>query len=690
MGYPQQPGQTEPVDTVEQGSGSPSPDDATMTHPPVNQNGGGPPDGGRAASTLKVRKRTKTGCLSESPPPSPSPVLKAGRPRCGADPEAACRRRRIKCGEERPTCKNCTKSKRECEGYIPRVVFKDAFRPEMGALQDHHYYGQHGYHGSGAAYGAVTSVSADGVPLATIAPRPSAYDPYAGATQNKPTGGPFPYPNDLGRTGHDPRSQYHKVPGEYDTSRQARVPLTGQYPPFPVPGDHEDRKRDPTTFPVHAASTTQARSYSLKANQQSPTDDWPQSASAASMQFPTPLTNTSTDGTFPLPTWPTPDGNAAPAPVPQYNEAGYIVSPTLTDDFLTRQVHDSNYSYGIPTQSSQWKSEPADDWFDVDSDEENANMNQHYGEPNATNLGLMIKMSAQQNNPSIRSITNFLNGPNMLATYTPIYSASPLMDPQTARVFCHFIAATGPTLNVFERHPSNPSVIFSGHPPPESLRSLWSYTMPMLALTHRGLLHAMLALSSLHIAKIQGTSPTPSLKHYHYALRRVAKALGRHEKRRHVATLAATLLLGFYEVTTAEHNKWNSHLSGARELIMEIDYVSPARRIEFQRERHQEVQAKAREYDPTGLAGVIPNQSPSLLTSKPPQRLDADLIGTISGWTIRYDRWGPQSSHTQRSTPIDQPIRQSEIEEFDINADLFWWYAKQDVYQSILSGNRLL
>lgn len=37
----------------------------------------------------------------------------------------ACRRRRIKCGEERPICANCVKSKRTCEGYNQRVVFKD-------------------------------------------------------------------------------------------------------------------------------------------------------------------------------------------------------------------------------------------------------------------------------------------------------------------------------------------------------------------------------------------------------------------------------------------------------------------------------------------------------------------------------------------------------------------------------------
>jgi hypothetical protein len=45
------------------------------------------------------RKRTKSGCLT-------------------------CRKRRIKCSEERPVCKNCIKSKRHCEGYSQRVVFR--------------------------------------------------------------------------------------------------------------------------------------------------------------------------------------------------------------------------------------------------------------------------------------------------------------------------------------------------------------------------------------------------------------------------------------------------------------------------------------------------------------------------------------------------------------------------------------
>ena len=65
-------------------------------------------NGSGSTATTKMRKRTKTGCLT-------------------------CRKRRIKCGEERPTCANCIKSKRQCEGYNQRVVFK----PPIGDWPNH-------------------------------------------------------------------------------------------------------------------------------------------------------------------------------------------------------------------------------------------------------------------------------------------------------------------------------------------------------------------------------------------------------------------------------------------------------------------------------------------------------------------------------------------------------------------------
>src|SRR3954447_26511994 len=83
----------------------------TSTNPPASSGPGdeSPTTGsGPGATNPKMRKRTKTGCLT-------------------------CRKRRIKCGEERPTCANCIKSKRQCEGYNQRVVFK----PPIGDWPNH-------------------------------------------------------------------------------------------------------------------------------------------------------------------------------------------------------------------------------------------------------------------------------------------------------------------------------------------------------------------------------------------------------------------------------------------------------------------------------------------------------------------------------------------------------------------------
>jgi tetratricopeptide (TPR) repeat protein len=58
------------------------------------------PDNSTVISTNpKLRKRIKNGCFT-------------------------CRKLRIECSEERPTCGNCRKSKRQCEGYSQRVISK--------------------------------------------------------------------------------------------------------------------------------------------------------------------------------------------------------------------------------------------------------------------------------------------------------------------------------------------------------------------------------------------------------------------------------------------------------------------------------------------------------------------------------------------------------------------------------------
>src|SRR5438046_2366963 len=96
--------------------------------------------------------------------------------------------------------------------------------------------------------------------------------------------------------------------------------------------------------------------------------------------------------------------------------------------------------------------------------------------------------------------------------------------------------------------------------------------MPTVALGNSALLHAMLALGSLHMAKLQNGPITAPLKHYHLALRRVGKAVSLPTRRGQLATLAATMLLGFFEIMNADHNKWIGHVLGTKLLLQGVDF----------------------------------------------------------------------------------------------------------------------
>ena len=144
----------------------------------------------------------------------------------------------------------------------------------------------------------------------------------------------------------------------------------------------------------------------------------------------------------------------------------------------------------------------------------------------------------------------------ILTHYKAEEVASPLRNPATARVFAHFISVTGPSLSIYERHPVNTSVLFTEGEIPFSQQGLWTFTMPMAALHHQGLLHAMLALASLHIARLQGASLHPSMQHYAWSLKRIHSCVSNARKRYKLTTIAATMLLGFYEIMTADHLKW--------------------------------------------------------------------------------------------------------------------------------------
>ncbi|KAL8795331.1 MAG: hypothetical protein Q9195_002201 [Heterodermia aff. obscurata] len=713
--------------------------------------------------TMKARKRTKTGCLT-------------------------CRKRRIKCGEERPTCSNCVKSKRNCEGYIPRVIFKDplgAYRPVAGNTQSsgaHFQSLSNQAEGNGSVLRAHSGISSQAA-LPPIAPRPSPPTPQIGTMQASPTvpqgstaeqyslfgysfdgqtyGQAFseceipssmpldrqPQRNSFGSDLVSPKTEsmskscfgsmpqpklQHRTTGESDSGIDMTVTgysshsSTSSSGPPTVPLNLQIQDISPTSldqqprrsldhpmealFP-HYVGQILPEQYSNPEQIYYPENQWPSHASNIDRQPFAPVDchlppDTLNTASYPEMTVPgqgyqgrkilletVVESDNSPDLLSSGNQTlGPINNPAPIPQVPSTASTSGRYTQPVDIRNDHNIDDPDDDLWDVTSDEEMEAVNSQFSQTQPHDFGMMIAVSAKQHGKSFRSLTNFLNEPNVLATYRPTYAASPLRDPQTALVFCHFITATAPTISASERHTINSASMFSGRPVPKSHQGLWTYTMPMLALHHQGLLHAMLALASLHIAKLQKTSSTPSLKHYHYALRKVAKSLGNPTKRNDVATLAATLLLGFYEVTTAEHNKWNSHLAGAKQLIVQTDFVNTANRIKAHKaqlamsQSQQFFNSSVNEY---GQPYMQQHQYYDFSESN--DGLDENLISTFMGWRTSYNQYGQIIEDNKEAIPPStKPVTQSEIDKFEAQCDLFWWYAKQDMYQSIISGNRLL
>lgn len=300
-------------------------------------------------------------------------------------------------------------------------------------------------------------------------------------------------------------------------------------------------------------------------------------------------------------------------------------------------------------------------------------------------LNSMLVKFASSNERRSRTFTTFLDRPSILATYRPSISASPLNDEKVARIFCHFISVTGPCLSIFERQASQSSMTFSNSPIPAPQKTLWTYTLPSVALHHPALLHAMLAMSALHIANLQETPEDPAIKHYTYAVRRIGKLLGLPRRRHEAATLAANLLIGFYEVMASDHSRWNVHLAGAKVLVSEIDFATMTHTIRGMRSRaRQNVAGRpAMSYEEWLHIVGIPE---SLLDDKD-WKIDQVLISRLTGYHVEYDRQYQPNFPPQGHVP---DLTAKEIDDYKIKSDLYWWYCKQDVFQSMVSGDALL
>ncbi|KAJ5124007.1 uncharacterized protein N7515_007832 [Penicillium bovifimosum] len=599
------------------------------------------------------KKRTKTGCLT-------------------------CRKRRIKCGEEKPICTNCVKSKRVCEGYAQRVVFKNpigifgSFHNgpghdlQMPMEQQHMRVPMYNDYSSHVLPQQAAAASQH--PM--LAPRPIdpatvGYQPFSSQFSSSKHAQPVNVP-----PFHYPAASSQPPPHIWQPMAQAEStsipPNTTNYSQTQQPVQYQTRT------PPRPQANAQTRPQVTSPMGQTAEE---YASNLSSLSSDSSLNPMSMSMTRPLDINPVP---RVAQPLPMI----YHYQPPPRQLPQQSRSHEEFIPHRLPHQSQVvYMEDESEDYYDVDSDDEMGGQSQVEG----FNQLSLIMTSANRDERQLRSFTTYLNEPNVLASYRPTLGSSPLNNPKTARIFAHFIHSTGPSLSIFERHPTDSSIVL-GEPVPAAQQGLWVYTLALKALEHPALLQAILAVSSLHIAYLQGVPTTVSLKHYHYALKRVSTAVGLPLRRKQVGTLAATLLLGYYEVISADHSKWNNHVAGSGHLIREIDFARTTRDLRAYRRRTNEKRQQS-DWSNTwwGIPDSVSEDDPF---AEKEGTVDKDLIGAIMGSAVNYDHFG--GIDEESTTPPKRHFTRKDIEVFRIQCDLYWWYAKQDALQSFIGGNNLL
>ncbi|KAI1075044.1 hypothetical protein F5B20DRAFT_398442 [Whalleya microplaca] len=554
-------------------------------------------DENSAPKKTTVRKRTKTGCLT-------------------------CRKRRIKCDEGRPTCNNCLKSKRQCEGYNQRVIFKDP----LGAF-------------AGAPYG----------PIHYPAPSPQALvrEQQLSAAQQKSSS------HALQIIAPKPPVGYHQISGT-----QFSHVFPDQAGPASSSASFDPNIYGPQSAPPRYTFFPPTTIDAFSQHQ------WRQETPVDISQFP------------PVSPGELVQNNSAIGPrrpsEPQLGKGKAYAEPGLPVQAPSSNLEE--WEYPIPEEDESM----------VESDDDFMS-----AEQTAFDLNELVSVAPQRPGQAYGPFgthTRTFSAADNLTTYEPSPVNSPLNDKQVASVFWHFVNVTGPSMSLYERHPFDPSPIFQGLSIPRARQHIWTYTCPILSFSHPALLQAILAIASLQIAKLQAVPPTASHKHYHLALKRIARNASRPLRRAQPANLAATLVLSFYEVWNSDHDKWSRHLLGARLIIKEIPFAEMTRSMMGLKLRERLRELHQSQMDGYGLFTSYEEPKP---LHKDWDLIDVPLLSVITGRDVSYDDLGmvPEEQSSHRTSK--QKFTEKDMETYEHLSDLFWWYCKMDVYQSILGGTRL-
>lgn len=216
-------------------------------------------------------------------------------------------------------------------------------------------------------------------------------------------------------------------------------------------------------------------------------------------------------------------------------------------------------------------------------------------------------------------------------------------------------------------------------------------TLPVEAIRYPDLLHAMLAIASLQLANLQGIPSTAAMKHYHLATRRLAKQIKKSTARTHPTTVATWLLLAHFGMVNSDLVNWRGHLSSLAMIFNDIPFDEMTRAIlPVQHRRRVEREQQMAQLSKPFMKYPDPSQSIISTSSITPSHqlgdLDVNLLKRLTGLPPSPNGYGrdigdPAGQLNEASHTTDR-----DIEKYEQLRDLYWWYKKMDVYQSLAGG----
>lgn len=340
----------------------------------------------------------------------------------------ACRKRRIKCDEGKPICNNCIKSKRQCEGYNQRVVFKSP----LGAIP--------------------------GGPFGPLPPYHHHPDPTEAALVN---------------------AQLSAAQGKASSSSQGPLPIIAPKPPssdYGVP-QYQYLGAYPGLHRVNSASLglgIHHPHYMMGA--MSPECYYAQS----SLGMTTSPTQMSQPDLFDFqipPQQPTPNFT-----LPDRRHTAHasferpVVSPTMV--FTPPSSLPQSAEFELSETGEAWVLDEDSDA--LESDDEDFLIHETNGSSSndivplvANYLHAPLNLYGTQARPFYS-----LSDDNVLVNYMPSPADTPLNNPKTATIFWHFVNITAATINPYERNRPDPQRMLSNDPIPKSHQHIWTCELP--------------------------------------------------------------------------------------------------------------------------------------------------------------------------------------------------------------------